>query len=142
VIMGELWGARAPTTTYAGTIYADIVLRPGASVPIDAAADERAVYLAEGEAELEGLPLEPMRLYVLRPGVGATLRSASGGRAMLAGGDAFRTPRHVWWNFVSSSRERINEAKRAWKAGEFPTVPGDDKEWIPIPELPKTVSYP
>jgi redox-sensitive bicupin YhaK (pirin superfamily) len=142
VIMGELWGARAPTTTYAGTIYADIVLSPGASVPIDAAADERAVYLAEGDAELEGLPLEPMRLYVLRPGVAATLRSASGGRAMLAGGDAFRTPRHVWWNFVSSSRERINEAKRAWKAGEFPKVPGDDKEWIPIPELPKTVSYP
>ena len=142
VIMGELWGARAPTTTYAGTIYADIVLTPGASVPIDAAADERAVYLAEGEAELEGMPLEPMRLYVLRPGVAATLRSAGGGRAMLAGGDAFRTPRHVWWNFVSSSRERINEAKRAWKAGEFPTVPGDDKEWIPIPELPKTVSYP
>ena len=142
IIMGELWGARAPTTTYAGTIYADIVLTPGASIPIDAAADERAVYLAEGEAELEGVPLEPMQLYVLRPGVAATLRSASGARAMLAGGDAVRTPRHVWWNFVSSSRERIQEAKRAWKAGEFPVVPGDDKEWIPIPEVPKTVSYP
>ena len=142
VIMGDLWGARAPTTTYAGTIYADIVLAPGASIPIDAAADERAVYLAEGEAELEGVPLEPMQLYVLRPGVAATLRSASGARAMLAGGDAFRTPRHVWWNFVSSSRERIQEAKRAWQAGEFPVVPGDDKEWIPIPEVPKTVSYP
>jgi len=142
VIMGELWGKRAPTTTYAGTIYADIVLTPGASIPIDAAADERAIYLAEGDAELEGVPLEPMQLYVLRPGVAATLRSSSGGRAMLAGGDAFRTPRHVWWNFVSSSRERIQEAKRAWKAGEFPVVPGDDKEWIPIPEVPKTVSYP
>jgi redox-sensitive bicupin YhaK (pirin superfamily) len=142
VIMGELWGARAPTTTHAGTIYADIVLRPGAAVPIDAAADERAVYLAEGEAELEGVPLALQRLYVLRPGVAATLRSASGARAMLAGGDAFRTPRHVWWNFVSSSRERIQEARRAWQAGEFPIVPGDAEEWIPIPEAPKTVSYP
>lgn len=142
VIMGSLWGASAPTTTYAGTIYADIALSPGAAVPIDPAADERAVYLAEGEAELDGVPLEPMQLYVLRPRVSATLRSASGGRAMLAGGDAFRTPRHVWWNFVSSSRERINEAKRAWKAGEFPKVPGDEVEWIPIPEAPKTVSYP
>lgn len=142
IIMGDLWGQRAPTTTYAGTIYADIALDPGASVPIDAAAEERAVYLAMGEATLEGVPLEPMKLYVLRPGIAATLRSASGGRAMLAGGDAFRTPRHVWWNFVSSSRERINEAKRAWKAGEFPVVPGDDKEWIPIPEVPNTVSYP
>ena len=142
VIMGSLWGARAPTATYAGTIYADIVLSPGAAVPIDAAADERAVYLAEGEAELEGVPLEPMQLYVLRPGIAATLRSATGARAMLAGGDAFATKRHVWWNFVSSSRERIQEAKRAWMAGEFPREPGDDKEWIPIPDVPKTVSYP
>jgi redox-sensitive bicupin YhaK (pirin superfamily) len=142
VIMGELWGSRAPTTIYAGTIYADIVLQPGASVPIDAAADERAVYLAQGEAELEGVPLVPMQLYVLRPGVAATLRSATGARAMLAGGDAFATKRHVWWNFVSSSRERIQEAKRAWQAGEFPVVPGDAEEWIPIPEVPKTVSYP
>ncbi|MDF2494824.1 pirin family protein [Sphingomonas sp.] len=142
VIMGDLWGKRAPTTTYAGTIYADIALAPGASVPIDAAADERAVYLVEGEATLEGLPLEPQKLYVLRPGIAATLRSATGARAMLAGGDAFTTPRHVWWNFVSSSRERIQEAKRAWMAREFPVVPGDEIEWIPIPGEPNTVSYP
>lgn len=142
IIMGSLWGASAPTTTYAGTIYADIALQPGASIPIDAAAEERGVYLADGEATLEGVPLEPMRLYVLRPGIAATLASASGGRAMLCGGDAFATPRHVWWNFVSSSRDRIREAKRAWMAGDFPRVPGDEKEWIPIPEVPKTVSYP
>jgi redox-sensitive bicupin YhaK (pirin superfamily) len=142
IIMGSLWGAAAPTTTYAGTIYADIQLDPGASVPIDAAAEERAVYLAIGEATLDGVPLEPMTLYVLKPGVATSLTSRNGGRAMLCGGDAFTTPRHVWWNFVSSSRERIQEAKRAWKAGEFPTVPGDDKEFIPIPEVPLTVSYP
>ena len=142
IIMGNLWGQRAPTTTYAGTIYADIVLDPGAAVPIDATADERAIYLAFGEATLEGVPLEPMKLYVLRPGIAATLRSDTGGRAMLAGGDAFTTPRHVWWNFVSSRRERIEEARRAWTAGEFPVVPGDDQEWIPIPQVPNTVSYP
>jgi len=142
IIMGELWGRRAPTTTYAGTIYADIALGAGAAVPLDADADERALYLTGGEATLEGVPLEPQRLYILRPGVAATLRSATGGRAMLCGGDAFATPRHVWWNFVSSSRDRIHEAKRAWMAGEFPRVPGDEKEWIQIPEAPKTVSYP
>ena len=142
IIMGSLWGAAAPTTTYAGTIYADIHLSPGGTIPIDAAADERAVYLVEGEAELEGVPLAPLQLYVVRPGLSATLRSTTGARAMLAGGDAFATKRHVWWNFVSSSRERIREAKRAWMAGEFPVVPGDDTEWIPIPEAPKTVSYP
>ncbi|MDH7972415.1 pirin family protein [Sphingomonas sp. AR_OL41] len=142
IIMGSLWGATAPTTTYAGTIYADIVLDPGASVPIDAAAEERAVYLAIGEAKLDGMPLALHTLYILKPGVATSLTSSNGGRAMLCGGDAFTTPRHVWWNFVSSRRERIQEAKRAWKAGEFPTVPGDDKEFIPLPEVPLTVSYP
>lgn len=142
VIMGELWGQRAPTTTHAGTIYADIRLRAGASAPIDAAAEERAVYLAFGEATLEGVALEPLRLYVLRPGIAATLRSGTGARAMLCGGDAFATGRHVWWNFVSSRPERIAEARRAWTSGEFPNVPGDDKEWIAIPDVPNTVSYP
>jgi redox-sensitive bicupin YhaK (pirin superfamily) len=142
VVMGELWGRRAPTTTYAGTIYADIALAAGGAIPIDAEADERALYVAEGAASLDGLPLDPMTLYVVKPGVAATLRSESGARVMLCGGEAFATPRHVWWNFVSSSRDRINGAKRAWQAGEFAKVPGDDKEWIPIPEVPMTVSYP
>lgn len=142
VIMGTLWGATAPTTCHAPTIYADIALDAGGSVPIDADADERALYVASGEADLDGMPLAPQTLYVLRPGHAATLRSGGGGRVMLAGGGAFATPRHVWWNFVSSRRDRIEEAKRAWKAGEFPVVPGDDKEFIPIPEVPKTVSYP
>ena len=142
VIMGDLWGVSAPTTTYAGTIYADIALDVDGSVPIDPGADERALYVSIGEATLDGLRLEPMTLYVLRPGIAATLRSAGGARVMLCGGEAFATPRHVWWNFVSSSRDRINQAKADWTAGRFPKVPGDDKEWIPIPEVPKTVSYP
>ncbi|WP_313535917.1 pirin family protein [Sphingomonas sp.] len=142
VIMGELWGAAAPTTTYAQTIYGDIVLDGGASIPIDAVADERALYVAMGDASLDGMPLLPMTLYLLRPGIRATLRSERGARVMLCGGEAFATPRHVWWNFVSSSRDRINQAKEDWKAGAFPKVPNDDKEFIPIPEVPKTVSYP
>ncbi|MEH3121513.1 MAG: pirin family protein [Sphingomonas phyllosphaerae] len=141
VVMGSLWGATSPVTAYAETIYADIVLAPGAAVPIDDSTDERAIYLASGEATLDGLTLEPQRLYVLRPGNAATLSSKTGGRAMLAGGAAFATPRHVWWNFVHSSRDAIREAKRAWKAGEFASVP-NDSEWIPLPEVPKTVSYP
>jgi redox-sensitive bicupin YhaK (pirin superfamily) len=141
VIMGALWGRTAPTTTHAHTIYANIQLAPGASVPVDASADERAVVLALGDASLDGEPLELYTLYLLRPGVPMTLRSASGGRVMLLGGEAFRTPRHVWWNFVSSSRDRINEAKRDWKNGRFPVVP-DESEFIPLPEVPLTVSYP
>jgi redox-sensitive bicupin YhaK (pirin superfamily) len=141
VIMGSLWGATAPTTTYASTIYADILMDADSAIPIDAAADERAVYVALGEASLDGMTLEPQTLYVLAPGHAATLRSASGGRVMLCGGEAFTTPRHVWWNFVSSSRDRINQAKADWKAGNFPKVPGDDQEFIPIPEIPLTMSH-
>ena len=142
VIMGELWGQRAPTTCHAETIYAEIVLDAGASIPIDAAADERAVMLVGGGASIGGDDLDLYALAVLAPGVALTVTSRSGGRVMLLGGEAFTTPRHVWWNFVSSSRERINHAKEDWRGGKFPLVPGDGDEFIPLPEVPTTVSYP
>ena len=141
VIMGELWGARAPTTTHAATIYAEIVLAASGALPIDAVADERAVMLVGGEATLDGQTLDPYVLTVLAPGAAMRLASDTGGRVMLLGGEAFQTKRHVWWNFVSSSRERINQAKDDWRAGNFPHVPGEH-EFIPIPDQPKTVSYP
>jgi redox-sensitive bicupin YhaK (pirin superfamily) len=140
--MGTLWGRTAPTTCHAETIYAEIVLGPGGAIPLDAVADERAVMLVGGEARLDGQPLEPFVLAVLAPGAAMTLASDTGGRVMLLGGEAFTTKRHVWWNFVSSSRERINQAKDDWRAGRFPLVPGDSDEFIPIPDQPNTVSYP
>ncbi|QUL39239.1 pirin family protein [Erythrobacter sp. JK5] len=142
VIMGELWGKRAPTTTYADTIYAEIVLGATGSLPIESEADERAVMLVSGQASVDGVPLEIYRLAVLAPGKVMTLASETGGRVMLLGGEAFSTRRHVFWNFVSSDRERINQAKEDWREGRFPKVPGDDEEFIPLPEVPKTVSYP
>ena len=98
--------------------------------------------LVGGEAELDGQPLELFTLYVLRPGHERGCRARAAARLMLMGGQAFATPRHVFWNFVSSSRDRINQAKEDWKALRFPLVPGDDQEFIPLPEVPKTVSYP
>ena len=142
VLMGTLWGATADTLCHSPTIYADIILGTGGSVPIEADADERAIMLVGGEAELDGQPLEQFTLYLLQPGHIARLTSASEARAMLMGGGAFETPRHVFWNFVSSSRDRINQAKEDWKAMRFPLIPGDDEEFIPIPTVPKTVSYP
>ena len=141
VLMGTLWGKTAATTCHAPTIYADLVLGAGAAVPIDSDADERAVLVTEGEVTLDGERLEPFTLYLLAPASKPTLKATTAARAMLLGGGAFATPRHVWWNFVSSSRDRINAAKHDWKDGRFATVPGDDKEFIPIPEIPKTVSY-
>jgi redox-sensitive bicupin YhaK (pirin superfamily) len=142
IIMGSLWGKTSPITQHSATIYADILMNAGATIPIDAEADERAVLLALGDASLDGERLERHSLYILKPGQAMTLRAESDARVMLLGGEAFTTPRHVWWNFVSSSRERINEAKRDWKEQKFPLVPGDSEEFIPIPEVPKTVSYP
>ena len=140
ITMGSLWGKRAPTTCHAETIYAEILLAPGGSIPVDARADERAVMLVGGEASVDGQPLELYALAVLAPGAAARLDSAAGGRVMLLGGEAFRSPRHVWWNFVHSSRERIAQAKADWSAGRFPKVPGDEEEFIPIPTVPLTNS--
>ena len=142
VLMGTLWGATAATPQHSSTIYADILLGPGGSIPVDADADERAVMLVGGEAQLDGQTLDLFALYVLRPGHNGRVSSASGSRLMLLGGEAFGTPRHVFWNFVSSSRDRINQAKEDWKAQRFPLIPGDDQEYIPLPEVPLTVSYP
>ena len=143
VIMGELWGERAPTTTHADTIYAEIMLEPGGMIPLEEDADERAVMLVGGEASVDGHALTLYQLAVLQPGREMTLESRSGARVMLMGGEAFTTNRHAWWNFVSSSRDRINQAKDDWRAGRFAKVPGDEEEFIPLPEgAPKTVSYP
>jgi hypothetical protein len=142
VIMGELWGRRAPVTTYAETIYAEINLGPAGAIPIDAGADERAVMLVGGEASLDGHPLELYALVLLSPGETMTLASNLGGKVMLLGGEAFASHRYVYWNFVSSRRERIEQAKADWQAGRFALVPGDEAEFIPLPDRPKTVSYP
>jgi hypothetical protein len=142
VLMGTLWGKSAGVTQHSGTIYADIILDAEVSIPIDAEADERAVLVTEGSASLDGDRLEPFTLYVLAPGQPMTLRAETPSRIMLLGGEAFATQRHVFWNFVSSSRERINQAKEDWKARRFPLVPGDEEEFIPLPEVPLTVTYP
>lgn len=142
VLMGTLWGETASTPCHSPTIYADIELGSGGSLPIEAEADERAVMLVGGEASLNSAPLELYTLYVLRPGHEARLSSGMGGKVMLMGGGAFSTRRYVFWNFVSSSRDRINQAKDDWKAMRFPLIPGDGEEFIPLPEIPMTVSYP
>lgn len=140
VIMGTLWGATAQTTQHAATIYAEIGLAPGGSIPLDADADERAVMLIDGAASVDGMALEPYALAVLKPGQAMTLASDIGGRVMLLGGEAFTTPRHVWWNFVHSRRDAINAAKDDWSAGRFPLVPVDEEDFIPLPRVPLTRS--
>ena len=142
LIMGEAFGERSPVTQHSPTVYASIELAPGAALMIDHPADERALYLLDGDAEVDGAPLITQHLMLLAPGKFPLLSSCGGARLMLCGGAPLDGERHVWWNFVSSSRERINEAKRAWRAGEFVLPPDDHDEFIPLPEVPTTVSYP
>lgn len=139
VLMGKLWGVEAATPCHSPTIYADLLLG-GGTMKIEAEADERAVLATEGAVTVDGEQLSLFTLYILEPGSEAVIGGM--GRAMLLGGEAFKTRRHVWWNFVSSDRERIRQAREDWTARRFPLVPGDEKEWIPIPEVPNTVSYP
>ncbi|MGF1550021.1 MAG: pirin family protein [Sphingomonadaceae bacterium] len=142
VVMGKLWGAASPVTCHSHSIYADIALDAGASIAIDPEAEERALYPVEGALSLDGTALESGTLYVLRPGVPATLKASEASRAMLCGGAPLDGPRHVWWNFVSSRRARIEQAREDWEQMRFALPPGDSEEFIPLPDRPKTVSYP
>ena len=142
LVMGDWEGLASPVTQHSPTIYAAIELAPGAALVVNHEADERALYLMEGDASVDGAALLPQNLALLAPGTLPLLTSIGGARLMLCGGGPMDGQRHVWWNFVSSSRDRINEAKRAWRAGEFILPPDDHDEFIPLPEVPLTVSYP
>ena len=133
VVIGNLYGKRSPVPTLTDTILADAALTPGAVLPIDADTQERALYVVAGEIDVAGDRFAAGRLIVFRPGDAMTVTAASEARVILVGGAALDGPRHIWWNFVSSRKERIEEAKADWKLGRFDAVPGDEAEFIPLP---------
>lgn len=136
VILGATFGLRSPVQMYSDTVFAEIVLRSGADITIPADYEERAFYVVEGAVDLgrEG-SFGSKQLAVLKPGAQITVSAgaASSTRLVLVGGDPLDKPRHLWWNFVSSSKDRIEQAKADWLAGKFPSVPGET-EFIPLPE--------
>jgi redox-sensitive bicupin YhaK (pirin superfamily) len=134
VIVGSLYGERSPVPTLSETVYAEATLSPGATLPFDAATEERAVYIVSGEIDIAGDRFAENQMLVFRPGDPVTLTAAAAARVVLLGGAAMDGPRHVWWNFVSSRKERIEQAKAEWKARRFDIVPGDELEFIPLPE--------
>jgi redox-sensitive bicupin YhaK (pirin superfamily) len=133
VIAGSAYGLTSPVTTSWQTIFVDITLEAGAKVPIDADMEERALYLVSGEIDIAGDRFSPGRLLILRPGDRITLSAISSSRLVLLGGATMDGPRHIWWNFVSSRKDRIEQAKADWESGRFEPVPGDT-ERIPLPE--------
>ena len=133
LVMGEAFGRRSPVEFPHPTLYAEAVLAPGAVLPLDPHYDERAVYIASGAVDIAGERFEDGRLLVFRPGDRISILALSNARLMLLGGEPMDGPRHIWWNFVSSSRDRIAAAKADWTARKFPLVPSDEVEFIPAP---------
>ncbi|RLQ88051.1 pirin family protein [Notoacmeibacter ruber] len=134
LIAGEWMGASSPLQTASETLYADVQLQSGRSAPIDANFEERALYTIGGNIEIAGQSFGPNQLLVLRPGDPITVKATEDARFMLFGGSPMGGPRYIWWNFVSSRAERIAQAKEEWRQGRFTTVPGDEDDFIPLPE--------
>jgi redox-sensitive bicupin YhaK (pirin superfamily) len=133
VIAGSAFGKTSPVGMLSEWLYAEVVLAPGASAPLDPEQEERAIYVAEGEVDIAGETFEGPRLLIFRPGDRITVRALRRARLMLLGGAALEGPRYIWWNFVSSRKERIEQAKEDWKTGRFAPVP-NETEFIPLPQ--------
>ena len=133
VIAGSAFGKTSPVGMLSEWLYAEVVLAPGASAPLDPDQEERAIYVAEGEVDIAGETFEGPRLLIFRPGDRITVRALRRARLMFLGGAALEGPRYIWWNFVSSRKERIEQAKEDWKTGRFAPVP-NETELIPLPQ--------
>lgn len=133
VIAGTLFGLTSPVRTFSAMGYGALELATGAVCLLPAGHEERAVYLVDGEVTLDGEPVPPGACATLLPGRVVEIRAASPSRCMVLGGEPADGPRHIWWNFVSSSEARIERARQDWKLGRFAPVPGES-EFIPLPD--------
>ena len=132
VIAGEAFGLRSPVVTLWPTLYVHAKFSRGGSLEVPPGHGERAVYVVHGDVAVDGAPVAAGQLAVLESGKKSTLGAAGDAGAMLLGGEKFPTPRHIWWNFVASSQERIERAKQRWERRQFPGVPGET-EFMPLP---------
>ena len=134
LIAGDGWGLRSPVETYGALFYADATLQPGAVLPLPDDHEERGAYVVQGSIDVAGTPFGAGHMLLFRRGDRLALHAGpNGARLLLLGGAVMDGPRHLFWNFVSSSRERIEQAKADWKAGRFGAVAGDEREFIPLP---------
>jgi redox-sensitive bicupin YhaK (pirin superfamily) len=132
VIAGTAFGAQAPTRTFSPTLYVAAQFAPGRDLILDTEHEERGVYLVQGDLTIDSEPLPEQQMAVLEPGQPARLESATGARVMILGGAPLDGPRFIEWNFVASSREKIDAAKHAWSEQRMGAVPGET-EFIPLP---------
>jgi len=142
LVLGDMLGLASPVATFSPTFYADVSLAASRRFALPSGPDERAIYVVEGAIEVGGHALRAGEMRVFETGVEVVAESREGARFVAFGGAPLDGPRHVWWNFVSSSGERIRQAAEDWRAGRFAKVPGET-EFIPLPDRgPDTVRYP
>jgi redox-sensitive bicupin YhaK (pirin superfamily) len=134
LITGEGFGLKSPVKVFSPVFYADAVFAAGGSLHYGAEHEERGLFVVEGEIQTGVDVHQSGAMLALEPGEEITLFSDGPARVMLLGGAKLDGERHIWWNFVSSSRERLERAKQDWKDGAFGKIPGDDQEFIPLPE--------
>ena len=133
LIAGRAFGAASPVDMISDAFYAEVKIRAGHRAPLDAHYEERAIYLVDGAIRIAGDRFASPQLLIFRPGDAITIEADGDCRLMMLGGASMDGPRHIWWNFVSSSKERIEEARNDWRQGRFSMVK-DDAEFIPLPE--------
>ncbi|MEZ5930626.1 MAG: pirin family protein [Alphaproteobacteria bacterium] len=140
LILGRAYGETAPVTMFSDMFYADVIMQQGAALPMPEDHEDRGLYVSEGAVEIAGQGFEAGRMMVFRPGDAITVKAGGqGARVMILGGETLNGPRHIWWNFVASSEERIEQAKADWRAGRwqdgrFALPPDDRDEFIPLPD--------
>jgi redox-sensitive bicupin YhaK (pirin superfamily) len=134
VLIGTAWEETSPVQTVHPMFYAAIEMPRGSEVTLPGTHPERAAYLASGEVQVGLETLSPKQMAVFRRDSDVILHATSDSRVMVIGGEPLDGPRHLWWNFVSSSKERIERAKTDWVEGHFPKVAGDESEFIPLPD--------
>jgi redox-sensitive bicupin YhaK (pirin superfamily) len=134
LLAGSAYGRTSPVRTFSPLFYAEAELPNGATLSLPEGHAQRGVYVLSGALSCDGETLEERSLAIFSPGGTPSVRAESAARILLLGGEPPDGPRYIEWNFVSSSRERIELAKQQWRAGEFPKVPGDELEFIPLPD--------
>ncbi len=141
LILGSAYGEAAPVHTHTEMFYADAALEAGARLPLPEDHEDRGIYVTEGEIEIAGERFASGQMMIFRPSDPITVVALRPSRLMLLGGSTLAGPHYIWWNFVASSRERIEAAKEAWREGDwqsgrFRLPPGDENEFVPLPEKP------
>ena len=134
LLAGSAFGETSPVRTFSPLFYVDAAMPAGSELPVPNEYEERAAYVVSGTIECGNERAERGRMLVFAPDYPATLRAVSDARVALVGGAPIDGERHIFWNFVSSSQARIERAKRDWREGRFPKVPGDEREFIPVPD--------